>query len=52
MNSQSKEMKTMKYETPEVVALSPAVNAIRGEKLPNKVFEVTHDIAAAYEDWE
>jgi hypothetical protein len=45
----------MKYETPELTALTPAINAIQGSKgssggdapPPNG-----RDSTAAYEDWE
>jgi hypothetical protein len=42
----------MKYETPKLVALPLAVDAIQGEKGINKSFDLTHDVTAVYEDWE
>lgn len=45
----------MKYETPEVTVLTPAINAIQnGSKLnPGELEGVNHrEIAAAYQDWE
>jgi hypothetical protein len=42
----------MKYETPEVVALPLAVNAIQSEKVQTKSFDHDRDITQAYEDWE
>jgi hypothetical protein len=52
---QRKEVKTMKYETPELTALTPAINAIQDLKDPesgsdngSKV-EIT---VGAYQDWE
>ena len=46
----------MKYETPEVTMLSPAINAIQ-HMGPNKVLEPIADSGlrespAAYADWE
>jgi hypothetical protein len=54
--SKRKEVKTMKYETPEVTMLSPAINAIQ-HMGPNKVLEPIADSGlrespAAYADWE
>ena len=45
----------MKYDTPELTALTPAINAIQFGK--TSVPDTDHpghpyDIAAAYEDWE
>ena len=45
----------MKYETPELTALTPAINAIQGTKdsgsptdgVPNNI-----EVLSAYEDWE
>ncbi len=42
----------MKYETPELVALPSAVNAIQTEKAITKNSEGLSEVAAAYEDWE
>jgi hypothetical protein len=46
----------MKYETPELTALTPAINAVQGT--PAK-FDPTHqetpftmETVAAYQDWE
>jgi hypothetical protein len=48
----------MKYETPELTALTPAINAIQGVG-PNKVFHIPGDNltdsmeqSPAYADWE
>jgi hypothetical protein len=47
----------MKYETPELTALTPAINAI--QSITNKTPEFPHDseplvndAVAAYQDWE
>jgi hypothetical protein len=42
----------MKYETPEVTVLTPAINAIQGLKNVTDCDIQTQDGAAAYEDWE
>ena len=44
----------MKYETPELTALTPAINAIQGIKSSNPPDgpPVNKDSTAAYEDWE
>jgi hypothetical protein len=45
----------MKYETPELTALTPAVNAIQTTKAatPTDDSSSKHEIGmAAYEDWE
>jgi hypothetical protein len=43
----------MKYETPELTALTPAINAIQGGKPGNQdVDSFDHDPIGAYEDWE
>jgi hypothetical protein len=44
----------MKYETPELTALTPAIKAIQGGKLiaPPKDSAEHKDDVAAYEDWE
>lgn len=48
----------MKYEKPELTALSPAINAIQGGQ-GVKPFNITsldssmyHEEAGAYQDWE
>jgi hypothetical protein len=48
-----KEVKTMKYETPELTALTPAINAIQsGAKQTGGSESPDNDGQAAYEDWE
>ncbi|MGA2335017.1 MAG: hypothetical protein ABSG08_06540 [Terriglobales bacterium] len=47
----------MKYETPELTALMPAINAIQTVKttigpVDNPVIETRDNGMAAYEDWE
>jgi len=45
----------MKYETPELVPLTPAVNAIQGTPAnkANPGQEIgDHEVTSAYEDWE
>jgi hypothetical protein len=43
----------MKYETPELTALTPAINAIQAPKQPTAPFESgNNEVIAAYEDWE
>jgi hypothetical protein len=45
----------MKYETPKLTALAPAVNAIQNDSKLNPGAQegVNHrEIAAAYQDWE
>jgi hypothetical protein len=44
----------MKYETPELTALTPAIDAIQAIKVsPNPTDGVHPELsAAAYEDWE
>jgi len=42
----------MKYETPELVALAPALDAIQSPKQNNQVIDHSSDPLAAYEDWE
>jgi hypothetical protein len=43
----------MKYETPEVTALTPAVNAIQGLKTIHPGDSPQNkDVTAAYADWE
>ena len=49
-----KELKTMKYETPELTALTPAINAIQGTKV-NSMHPIDtnrNELAFGYEDWE
>jgi hypothetical protein len=50
-----KEVKNMKYETPEVTALTPAINAIQG--VGKTIYEPSDgqhepDGVSAYQDWE
>jgi hypothetical protein len=49
-----KEVKTMKYETPQVTALTPAINAIQsgGKTRNHQDGPEFNDTNAAYEDWE
>jgi hypothetical protein len=42
----------MKYETPEVMVLMPAINAIQGIKGVRDSDSEVKDAVAAYEDWE
>jgi hypothetical protein len=44
----------MKYETPELTTLTPAINAIQGGKteLPHTDSPEVFDVIAAYQDWE
>jgi hypothetical protein len=42
----------MKYETPELTALTPAISAIQGLKDHDPAQDTKFDIVAAYEDWE
>jgi hypothetical protein len=48
----------MKYETPNLAAVTPAINAIQGmgpasEKLHTPVEDgIEREVAAAYQDWE
>ncbi len=46
----------MKYETPELTALTPAINAIQGGKTditsPRDSSSAPNDVLGAYEDWE
>jgi len=44
----------MKYETPEVTVLTPAINAIQSNKSINTVTDsnLHENSDAAYEDWE
>jgi hypothetical protein len=44
----------MKYETPEVTVLTPAVDAIQAMKItPNTIDSNLHEVgSSAYEDWE
>ncbi len=41
----------MKYETPQVVELTPAIVAIQSDKMGGPD-DNGHDSSAAYEDWE
>ena len=45
----------MKYQTPEVTALTSAVNAIKGTKNQPVQFDglsYSEDVVGAHEDWE
>lgn len=42
----------MKYETPNLVVLPLAMEAIQGGNKNNSGSEAQHEIVAAYEDWE
>jgi len=42
----------MKYESPQLVVLAPAVNAIQGGKSISDCDGLLKDGVAAYEDWE
>jgi len=44
----------MRYETPELTALTPAIDAIQSFKAnpSNEHPAPTSDVGAAYEDWE
>jgi hypothetical protein len=44
----------MKYETPELIALTPAINAIQSLKPVNQVDDggITNESSTAYADWE
>jgi hypothetical protein len=45
----------MKYETPKLSALTPAINAIQGTKVigtPNDGSPMETEATGAYEDWE
>jgi hypothetical protein len=42
----------MKYETPELTVLTPAINAIQGAKGRINGDSEALDTVAAYEDWE
>jgi len=44
----------MKYETPELTALTPAISAIQGtgKLAPVGSDHAVNEINAAYEDWE
>jgi len=47
------EVKTMKYETPELVALTEvAINAIQTKPGQPSIEGLAKDVTAAYEDWE
>jgi len=52
-----KKEKSMKYETPELTALTPAINAIQatGGKVGTRIESFTgqsNDVVAGYVDWE
>jgi len=42
----------MKYETPELTALTTAINAIQGNTKETSGGDGPQDTPAAYEDWE
>ena len=44
----------MKYETPKLTVLTPAINAIQGLKSTSGIDSpgMEHDATAAYQDWE
>ncbi len=44
----------MKYETPELTALTPAIDAIQsaGKANPPQTDSGTNEASSAYEDWE
>ncbi|MGD1078950.1 MAG: hypothetical protein ABR881_11580 [Candidatus Sulfotelmatobacter sp.] len=42
----------MKYETPNLVVLPLAIEAIQGSSKLNAGSEPVHEIVTAYEDWE
>jgi hypothetical protein len=46
----------MKYETPEITALTPAINAIQGVTSKNDMLPIDGEFlregTAAYQDWE
>ncbi len=45
----------MKYETPELTALTPAINAIQATKIPHKTVDAPNfeeTALSAYADWE
>ena len=52
--SERKEVKIMKYETPEITALEPAINAIQGSTNNDFVHiaDSNNESLAAYQDWE
>jgi hypothetical protein len=56
---QRKEVKTMKYTTPELTALTPAINAIQGLGIKNEHVRVgdgtpmfLNEASGGYQDWE
>jgi Asparagine synthase len=52
---QRKEVTIMKYETPELTALTPAINAIQtsgSKEIPNVVDNPGYEQNSAYADWE
>lgn len=42
----------MRYETPELTVLMPAINAIQANKDGGPIDNPLRDVVAAYEDWE
>jgi hypothetical protein len=46
----------MKYETPELTALTPAINAIQGKPgtsaYDSSTMQTFHESTGAYADWE
>lgn len=42
----------MKYETPELTALTLAINAIQANKPHGDSLDSSKEIVAAYQDWE
>ncbi|MGA7291190.1 MAG: hypothetical protein WBW85_01410 [Terriglobales bacterium] len=47
----------MKYETPELTALMPAINAVQSPvhktaQIPTDGLPMVNDVTSAYEDWE
>jgi hypothetical protein len=50
-----KEVNTMTYETPELTALTPAINAIQGTKSHVEIEDSKFEVEVgpgAYQDWE
>lgn len=42
----------MRYEAPELTALTPAINAIQANKDGGPIDAPDLDVVSAYEDWE
>ena len=42
----------MKYETPQLIILTPAVNAIQAIKNSSSNTDDDKELVSAYEDWE